>query len=79
MVTPSTTAMIGDRVRAGNLGSAMGVFGSLWDVGHAGGPIAAGILVAAFGYQPSFLAIAIVIVAALAIFLLGTRQSELVP
>ncbi|MGI8766161.1 MAG: MFS transporter [Gemmatimonadaceae bacterium] len=77
MVTPSTTAMIGDRVKAGNFGSAMGVFGSLWDAGHAGGPIIAGFLIAAFGYQVSFLAIAIVIVAALAVFILGTRQSEL--
>lgn len=76
MVTPSTTAMIGDAVKAGNYGSAMGVFGSLWDTGHASGPILFGFLVVAFGYQTSWLLMALLMVCALFIFLLGSgRQS----
>lgn len=75
MVTPSTTAMIGDQVRAGNFGAAMGVFGSLWDTGHAGGPIVAGVLVAALGYSVAFLILASAIVLALAVFAAGTRTA----
>jgi len=49
MVTPSTTALIGDLVKRGDFGAAMGVFGSLWDIGHASGPLMAGFLIAALG------------------------------
>ncbi len=75
MVTPSTTALIGDLVKRGNFGSAMGVFGSLWDTGHASGPIVAGFLIAALGYQSTFLIIGVVITAALTLFLVGMRLS----
>ncbi len=74
MVTPSTTAMIGDLVTAGNYGSAMGVFGSLWDTGHAAGPVIFGFLVVALGYRTSWLLMALVMVVALLIFLVGMRK-----
>ena len=73
MVTPSTTAMIGDMVKRGDFGAAMGVFGSLWDTGHAAGPLVAGFLIAALGYRIAFLIIAAVIAAALAVFIVGSR------
>lgn len=76
MVTPSTTALIGDRVRQGNFGAAMGVFGSLWDSGHASGPIASGFLIAAFGFRTSFLLVGAVIVAALLTFIIGIRRGR---
>lgn len=75
MVTPSTTAMIGDLVKRGNYGSAMGVFGSLWDIGHASGPIIFGFLLIALGYQLSWLIMASIMAVALVIFLVGTRGS----
>lgn len=53
-VTPSTTALIADLVKERQLGSAMGVFGSIWDIGHATGPILAGVLVGALSYGPTF-------------------------
>lgn len=74
MVTPSTTAMIGDLVTRGNYGSAMGVFGSSWDAGHAGGPIIFGFLVVALGYRTSWLIMALLMAAAVAIFLIGTAK-----
>jgi len=74
MVTPSTTAMIGDLVKRGDFGAAMGVFGSLWDIGHAAGPLVAGFLIVALGYRSAFLVIAAVIVCALAIFIVGGRD-----
>lgn len=75
IVTPSTMAMIGDLVTKGNYGSAMGVFGSLWDAGHAGGPVVFGFLLVALGYQTSWLIMALVMAAALFVFLFGTRHN----
>jgi len=54
IVTPSTTALVADLARGGRMGSAMGVFGTIWDVGEAGGPIVAGVLIAGLGYTPAF-------------------------
>ncbi|WP_237480243.1 MFS transporter [Lichenibacterium dinghuense] len=71
MVTPSTTALIGDRATRGGYGAAMGVFGSLWDVGHAGGPILAGPLIGWLGYRIAFPIVAAAIASALACFVLG--------
>jgi MFS family permease len=58
IVTPSTTALVADLVRAGRMGSAMGVFGTIWDSGEAFGPIAAGFLIASLAYSPAFATIA---------------------
>lgn len=74
MVTPSTTAMIGDLVRQGNYGSAMGVFGSIWDMGHAAGPVVFGFLVVALGFRTSWLLMAAGMAGALALFLFGTGR-----
>jgi MFS family permease len=49
IVTPSTNAMVADLCKAGNYGAAMGVFGTIWDIGEASGPILAGVLIALFG------------------------------
>ncbi|MBN6742503.1 MFS transporter, partial [Acidithiobacillus sp. MC6.1] len=73
MVTPSTTAMIGDLVKRGDFGAAMGVFGSLWDIGHATGPLVAGILIGWLGYRDAFGIIAAAIIMALLIFVAGSR------
>jgi MFS transporter, DHA1 family, multidrug resistance protein len=77
IVTPSTMAMIGDLVTKGNYGSAMGVFGSLWDSGHAGGPVVFGFLLVAFGYRTSWLIMALVMAAALVAFLVGTNRAPM--
>ncbi len=45
IVTSSSAAMVADFCREDNIGSAMGVFGTLYDVGHATGPILAGLLI----------------------------------
>jgi DHA1 family multidrug resistance protein-like MFS transporter len=76
IVAPSTMAMIGDIVqKKGDFGSAMGVFGSLWDTGHASGPVVFGFLLVSFGYRASWLIMALVMTAALIVFLGGTRCS----
>ncbi len=59
VVTPSTTALVADLSKRARLGAAMGVFGTIWDVGEASGPIIAGILIAALSsYFLSFSIIA---------------------
>jgi MFS family permease len=73
LVTPSTTAMVGDLVEHDEFGAAMGAFGSLADVGHAFGPLVAGMLIALLGYSIGFAMVAALIVMASLIFILGSR------
>jgi MFS family permease len=49
IVTPSTNALVADLCTSRNYGAAMGVFGTIWDIGEASGPILAGVLIASFG------------------------------
>ncbi|MBI4319944.1 MAG: MFS transporter [Chloroflexi bacterium] len=73
-VTPSTTALIADLAKAGRMGSAMGVFGSIWDSGEASGPILAGILIGSLSYLPAFGLIAVLMVAAAVLFQLTVTE-----
>jgi MFS transporter, DHA1 family, multidrug resistance protein len=52
--TAATSALITDVTRRGRYGAAHGVFGTIYDIGDAAGPIGAGVLVAALGYGPMF-------------------------
>ena len=58
--TAATSAFITDVTRRSRYGAAHGVFGTIYDVGDALGPIEAGVLVAAVGYARMFQAMAIV-------------------
>jgi MFS family permease len=58
-VTPVTNALIADIASARNLGAAMGVFGTIWDIGEAAGPIIAGFLIGRLGYASTFDVIAV--------------------
>jgi MFS family permease len=62
-VTPVTNALIADLASARRLGAAMGVFGTIWDIGEAAGPIIAGFLIAGLGFASTFDTLALVIVA----------------
>jgi MFS transporter, DHA1 family, multidrug resistance protein len=53
-VTPVTNALIADLASARNLGAAMGVFGTIWDIGEAAGPMIAGVLIGTMGYAATF-------------------------
>lgn len=74
IVTPSTTALVADLVRAGRMGSAMGVFGTIWDSGEAAGPILAGVLVASLSYRPAFGLIALLMAALALLFLVAVKD-----
>ena len=53
-VTSSAAALVADFCKAKQYGTAMGVFGTIFDVGHAAGPILGGILIASLGYAAAF-------------------------
>jgi DHA1 family multidrug resistance protein-like MFS transporter len=52
--TAATSAYITDVTPRARYGAAHGVFGTIYDIGDAAGPIAAGLLVAASGYGAMF-------------------------
>ncbi|MBF0107673.1 MAG: MFS transporter [Magnetococcales bacterium] len=75
LVTSSTAALVADLCREQHYGAAMGVFGTLFDVGHASGPILGGLLVGAFGYQTAFAAMAFLMLLSLPVFHLMVKEN----
>ena len=61
-VTSSSAAMVAGFCKGQHYGAAMGTFGSIFDIGHASGPILAGFLIAHLSYQCSFLIIAVLLI-----------------
>ena len=74
IVTPSTTALVADLAKTGRMGSAMGVFGTIWDSGEAAGPILAGFLIGSIGYFNGFLIISGLMVVAAVIFAITIKD-----
>ncbi len=68
IVTSATSAYIADLSRKETHGSAMGLLGSVMDIGHTTGPLAAGIVASSFGYRLSFISAALVLVSASLLF-----------
>ncbi len=64
----ATSAFITDVTRRARYGAAHGAFGTIYDIGDASGPIAAGLLVAAIGYTAMFRVMALLGLAAAAAF-----------
>jgi MFS family permease len=73
ITTAATSAFITDITRRARYGAAHGVFGTIYDIGDALGPIAAGLLVATIGYLPMFRIMAAVAVVMALAFALVTR------
>jgi MFS family permease len=74
ITTAATSAYITDITRRARYGAAHGVFGTIYDVGDALGPIAAGALVAALGYSHMFQVMASVGIAMVIVFVIGTAR-----
>lgn len=79
IVTPSTTALVAGLVKTARMGSAMGVFGTIWDSGEAAGPILAGMLIASLAYRPAFGLIAALMAAMALFFLVAVKDPTAVP
>jgi len=80
VVTSSAAALVADFCRDDHLGSAMGTFGTIFDVGHASGPLLAGALIGLTGsgtdYRFSFAIVAALLVAAAIVFRIGVRDDS---
>ncbi|UCD36337.1 MAG: MFS transporter [Nitrospiraceae bacterium] len=74
IVTSATSAFIADLSRAGSHGSAMGILGSVMDVGHTAGPLVSGIAATFFGLGRAFTGAALVLVTAGVLFRAGVRK-----
>lgn len=68
VVTSSTSALVADVSELRTLGAGMGMQGTISDIGHAGGPLLAGVLIANLSYQGAFVVIAVIQLAAAALF-----------
>lgn len=75
-VTSSSAALVADICREKHFGTAMGTFGTIFDIGHASGPILAGLLIARFGYLYSFWIMSTVLVIAVPVFTTQVRVKE---
>ena len=71
IVTSATSAFIADLSKRETHGSAMGVLGSIMDIGHTTGPLISGIVAAYFGYEKAFTGASLVLIIAASIFLVN--------
>jgi MFS family permease len=75
--TAATSAYITDITRRARYGAAHGVFGTIYDIGDALGPIAGGLLVASLGYASMFQVMAAVaLVMALVFAIMSTAAAR---
>jgi MFS transporter, DHA1 family, multidrug resistance protein len=77
VTTAATSAYVTDVAPRARYGAAHGVFGTIYDVGDAAGPIVAGLLVAAWGYAPMFQVMAIAAIAAVVFYVFSTAGGEM--
>lgn len=61
VVTSSTTALVADYSEGKDLGAGMGLRGTIMDIGHAGGPLLAGVLIHSLGYGKGFIYIGLIL------------------
>ena len=73
ITTAATSAYITDVTRRARYGAAHGVFGTIYDIGDALGPIVAGVLVAAVGYARMFQVMALVALTMAVAFAVAAR------
>ena len=76
ITTAATSAYITDITRRARYGAAHGVFGTIYDIGDALGPIAAGILVARLGYAQMFQVMAAVAMTMAIVFVITHSRGD---
>ena len=75
VVSSSSSALVADSSEFKTLGAGMGMQGTIMDIGHASGPLLAGVLIANMSYAGAFAIIAGIQVAAAAVFWFTMRQA----
>lgn len=73
VVSSSSSAYVADSSEFKTLGAGMGMQGTIGDIGHASGPLLAGLLIANMSYAPAFAIIAGMQVAAAGLFWMTMR------
>jgi MFS family permease len=73
--TAATSAYITDITRRARYGAAHGVFGTIYDIGDALGPIAGGLLVASLGYASMFQVMAAVALMMALVFAITSKAT----
>lgn len=76
IVTSATSAFIADLSKEETHGSAMGILGSIMDIGHTTGPLASGIIATYFGFSRAFFGASIVLLASAFLFLTVKKQGN---
>jgi len=74
VVTSASAAHIADLSKDGAQGSAMGILGSIMDMGHSLGPLLGGLLAASLGLPASFLSACAVLATASLLFFLSQAK-----
>lgn len=67
-VTSSTSALVADLAKQGQMGASIGVLRTIMDIGQTLGPVSTGIVIAYAGYGPAFFALAGVLLASAVLF-----------
>lgn len=75
-VTSSSAALVADFCKEKHFGAAMGTFGTIFDIGHASGPILAGFLIARLGYLYSFWVMATLLILSVPIFVSTVNEDR---
>lgn len=75
IVTSATSAYIADLSSGESRGSAMGLLGSIMDIGHTAGPVVSGIVATYFGFAKAFIAAGLVLVFAAIMFVFSPGYS----
>jgi MFS family permease len=75
VTSAATSAFITDLSHRARYGTAHGVFGTIYDVGDALGPVAAGLLVASVGYARMFQMMAMVALLVTMVFFVMSRHT----
>ncbi len=73
-VTSSSAALVADMCKEKHFGTAMGTFGTIFDIGHASGPILAGLLIARLDYLYAFWIISAILITSIPVFMLGIKK-----
>ena len=75
-VTSSSAALVADICEEKHFGTAMGTFGTIFDIGHASGPILAGLLIARYDYLLSFWIMSGILLLAIPGFVFGVKKQK---
>jgi DHA1 family multidrug resistance protein-like MFS transporter len=74
VVSSSSSALVADSSEFKRLGAGMGMQGTIMDIGHASGPLLAGLLIARMSYGGAFMVIAAIQLGAAVVFWSAMRK-----